>query len=296
MDLRNVKTFLRVVEFGSISRAAEELNYAQSTVTSQIQLLERELGFPLFDRIGKRISITAPGQEFLGYANEMLRIAQKVSAMGSDQEEMRGTLRIGVLESLMFSAMLNVLPDFKRRFKKVDVQLKMGQAADLLVLLKQNQLDMAYISGDLNTDPDLYCCYKRKESLIFVTSPYHPAARRRDIPMHDLLEYDFLVTERSGICYGRLKGLAAANQSTIRHTTEVDSTVVIADLLKRGMGVAFLPEYSVAEELRKRSLVKVDVQMEPQTYYSQILYHRSKWLTPFMEYFIRLVRENRPAN
>ena len=296
MDIRNIQTFIRVVEMGSITRAAEELNYVQSTVTSQIQQLEKELGFPLFDRIGKRISITAPGQEFLRYANEILHITQKVNAMGSDPKKMAGTLRIGVLESLLFTAMLDILPAFKLQYQKVDVQLKMGQVADLLVLLKQNQLDMVYISGDLNTDPDLFCCYKRKENLIFVTSPYHPAARRKEIPLADLLEYDFLVTERSGICYGRVRGLASAHQLPLRHPMEVDSTIAIARLLKKGMGVAFLPEYSVAEDLRKGSLVKVDVQMEPQTYYSQILYHKSKWLAPFMECFLELTRENRPAN
>ena len=296
MDIRNIQTFIRVVEMGSITRAAEELNYVQSTVTSQIQQLEKELGFPLFDRIGKRISITAPGQEFLRYANEILHITQKVNTMGTDPKKMAGTLRIGVLESLLFTAMLDILPAFKLQYKKIDVQLKMGQVTDLLVLLKQNQLDMVYISGDLNTDPDLYCCYKRKENLIFVTSPYHPAARRREIPLADLLEYDFLVTERSGICYGRLKGLASAHQLPLRHPMEVDSTIAIARLLKKGMGVAFLPEYSVAEDLRKGTLVKVDVQMEPQTYFSQILYHKSKWLAPYMECFLDLIRENRPAN
>lgn len=296
MDLKNIKTFVRVVELGSISRAAEEMNYAQSTVTSQIQLLEKELGFPLFDRIGKRISITAPGQEFLGYANEILHIMQKVDAMQGKTREMSGVLRVGVLESLMFTAILDVLPDFKRRFPRVEVQLTMGQAADMLVQLKQNQLDMVYLSGDLNTDPDLYCCYKRRERLIFVTSPFHPVARRWDVPLPDLLEYEFLVTERSGICYGRLKSLAAANEATIHHTIEIDSTVVIVDFLKRGMGVAFLPEYAVSDYLRKKELAQIQVSVPEQMYYSQILYHKSKWLAPFMEYFIHLVRQRKTDN
>lgn len=290
MDLKNIKTFLRVVELGSISRAAEEMNYAQSTVTSQIQLLEKELGFPLFDRIGKRISITAPGQEFLGYANEIVHIMQKVDAMVGNTREIHGVLRVGVLESLMFTTILDVVPDFKRRFPMVEVQLKMSQAADMLVQLKQNQLDMVYLSGDLNTDPDLYCCYKRRERLLFVTSPFHPAARRQEISLPELLEYEFLVTERSGVYYGRLKSLAAAHEATIRHTIEVDSTVVIEDFLKRGMGVAFLPEYAVAEHLRKGELAQVNVTIPDQLYYSQILYHKSKWLAPFMEHFIDLVR------
>lgn len=113
MDLKNLKTFLRATELGSITKAAAELNYAQSTATSQIQQLETELGFPLFDRIGKHIALTAPGKEFVNYANDMLHIMQKSMQLGSSLKEIKGILRIGALESLLFSIMMQILPEFK---------------------------------------------------------------------------------------------------------------------------------------------------------------------------------------
>ena len=293
MDLRNIKTFLRVASLGSISRAAEELDYAQSTVTAQIQQLERELGFPLFDRIGKRLSITAPGQAFLRYANEICALTQKAGELGNDPKEMAGTLRVGVLESLLFSVLPGILPTFKREFPNVEVQLNMGQAEYLLTQLKQNRLDMVYLSADRNTDPELCCAYQRREELVFLTAPDHPAANRR-IGAAELFEYEFLVTERSGICYRRLRELAASRRLTLRHGMVVDSTVVIASLLKQGMGLAFLPEYSVWQQLERGELARVAVQLPRQTYYSQLLYHKSKWLAPFMEQFIALLREARP--
>ncbi|MBR6709768.1 MAG: LysR family transcriptional regulator, partial [Clostridia bacterium] len=66
MELRNVMTFLKVAETGSFTRAAAQLEYNQSTVTVQIQQLEQELGVTLFDRIGRHISLTEKGYEFLG--------------------------------------------------------------------------------------------------------------------------------------------------------------------------------------------------------------------------------------
>ena len=71
MELRNLKTFIRAAELGSFSAAAERLNYAQSTVTAQIESLERELGVSLFIRTGKRIALSAAGKELLAYACEM---------------------------------------------------------------------------------------------------------------------------------------------------------------------------------------------------------------------------------
>lgn len=294
MDLKNLKTFLRAAELGSITKAAEELNYVQSTATAQIQQLEKELGFPLFDRIGKRISLTAPGREFMVYANEILHITQKIQKIGSEPDEISGTLRIGVLESLLYSTMMQILPEFKKLYRNVDIQVQMGQGVELVNLLKQNQLDLAYISGNLNCEPDLHSCYARRESLVFIASTDHPLANRKRVSVPELLSYDFLVTERSGICYGRLTELAAPYSQPLRHSLVVDSTVAITRLVSKGMGIAFLPEYSVSEQLEKGTIVKIDMALEPQTYYSQLLYHKSKWLSPFMEDFIGLVNEYRP--
>ena len=65
MELRNVKTFIKIAEIGNFSKAATELGYAQSTVTMQIQTLERELGVSLFERNGKSAVLSAAGKEFL---------------------------------------------------------------------------------------------------------------------------------------------------------------------------------------------------------------------------------------
>ena len=73
MELRNVKTFIKIAEIGNFSRAASDLGYAQSTVTMQIQTLERELGVSLFERNGKSAVLSAAGKEFLDYAYDLQR-------------------------------------------------------------------------------------------------------------------------------------------------------------------------------------------------------------------------------
>lgn len=61
------------------------------------------------------------------------------------------------------------------------------------------------------------------------------------------------------------------------------------------MGLAFLPEYSVSKQLKEGSLVKLDIDSEPQTYYSQILCHKSRWISPFMAGFIDMINKARPG-
>lgn len=294
MNIRVLQTFIRVVELKSFTRAACELNYVQSTVTMQIQQLEKELGFPLFDRIGKKISLTAYGENFYAYANNILQTMMQVNNLGKKPEEMSGSLRIGILESLLSAATLHIFPRFKECYKNIEIQLKIGQLSDLRTLLKQGQLDMIYISGELNTDPDLHCGYKRKENLIFITAPDHELALKSGITLEELLTYPFVVTELSGTCYGKLSRLASSHGLMLKHTLIVDSTAAIGELISTGFGAAFLPEYSVLEMIQQNRLVQVQADVPPQTYYSQVLYCRDKWLPPFMEEWINLIREFRP--
>ena len=294
MDLRNIQTFIRTAELESFTKASNELGYVQSTVTMQIQQLERELGFPLFDRIGKRVSLTALGLEFLNYAYGIERAMIEATNLGKVTTDIRGTLRVGILESLLFGNMLQLLPQYKNTYRNMDLQLKMGQASELLLQLKQNELDMVYLSAGLNTDPDLRCCYKRQENLVFVCNLNHPVANRKGISVKELLSYDFIVTERSGICYRKLQELAQQHNAMLYASVEVDSTVAIATMVEKNMSLAFLPEYSVRKQLESGALIRIDVDLEPQIYYSQILYHKSRWESPFMTGLIEAIKAAYP--
>lgn len=290
MDLRNVQTFIRAAELGSFTKAAKELGYVQSAVTMQIQQLEKELGFPLFDRIGKRVSLTTLGAGFLEHAYGIAKAVLEATNFGKSPADIKGTLRLGLLESLLFGNMLQLLPRFRNAYQNVALQLKMGQAADLLQELKQNRLDMVYLSSDLHADPDLCCHYKRREQLVFVCSPEHPAAQQEKIPAKALFDYDFIVTERMGICYRRLQELSREHHAMLHDAMEVDSTVAIAALIQENKALAFLPEYSVQKQLAAKQLTRINVDIPPQIYYSQILCHKSRWVSPFMAGLIEEIR------
>lgn len=295
MDIRNIHTFIRVAELKSFSKAAGELNYVQSTVTMQIQQLERELGYPLFDRIGKKVSLTSLGMEFLTYAYEIMHAVEKAENLGRNTLNLRGMLRLGVSESILFGGLVDFLPAFKEKYKNMDLRVKTGHTTELLEQLKQNQLDMLYLSANLNTEPDLCYHYVRREYMVFLSGARHPMATRKKIPLKELMVNDFLVTEREGICYGRLRELTAQYNVTLRDSVEIDSIFVIADLVEKGVGLAFLPEYAVQKRLEQGTLIKLDVDIPPQIYYSQILCHKSRWMSPFMTGLIEMIKEARPV-
>lgn len=296
MDIQSLETFLQVADIENFTKAAEMMNYAQSTVTMQIKRLEQELGFPLFERIGRKNYLTAAGKNFLPQAAEIIRILQRVQTLNAEPAEIKATLRIGVLESLMFSTVLHVISHFSEQYPNIDIMLKIGQASELMALLKQNQLDLIYISNTAIQDSVLNCCYKKPEEIIFVAGSGHPFSRRKNIPIREVLNCPFIVAEPTGRCFGRLQEIAAEQNIAFRHSVIVDNIRAIAELLKDGQSISFLPAYSLQKQLQKKELVKLDVDLPPQIYYSQILYHNEKWMAPYMEYFIDLIRQTRPEH
>lgn len=295
MEIKNILTFLRVVSLGSFTKAAVEMNYVQSTVTAQIQQLENELGYPLFDRIGKKIFLTGGGQQFLPYANAMADQLNRITMLGKKPCDVTSELQIGMIESLLFGVMLNILPFYKKQYPRVSLNIKLGQSVDLVELLKQNLLDLIYISAVRFNIPDLKCYYKRREYMVFLASPNHSLAQKNQVTLKEILCEPLTVTEHKGVVFGRLHELADNTGVPLQLACTVDSTVAISRLLQQRPGVTFLPEYSVASEIRHKQLAKLKVRdMPPQAYFTQILGHKNKWLSPTMEAFIQLVRRKRP--
>ena len=294
MDIRNVKTFVRVAELKSFTKAAEKLNYVQSTVTAQIKQLEKELGYSLFDRIGKKISLTVMGERFLKIAYELLLVSEKAENLNADSNDIKGVLRVGVSESLLISVFKDLIPEFKAKFRNIDLRIRSGHTVDLLDQLRQNNLDLLYVSKIKNTDPDLKCHYARKENSVFVSGTDYEKVSGKTISMDNIFKHSFIITEREGMYYSVLSKLAAEQNASVNDWIEVDNVLVIIELVKRGMGVAFLPEYLVADEIEKGNLKKINVNQSVETYYSQVLCHKDRWVTPFMLELINMLKKARP--
>ena len=78
MEIRNLESFIQVAELGSFTKAAENLGYTQSSVSTQIRQLENELGIPLFERINHRVRLTEKGKEILNLTHELFRTAEAI--------------------------------------------------------------------------------------------------------------------------------------------------------------------------------------------------------------------------
>ena len=136
MEIKNIKTFLKVSATQNFSKAAQQLGYSQSAVTIQIQQLEKELGIPLFERIGKKVYLTEQGENFITYANNIIKAADtacllytsmpgKAANAGgvatSALEMSQNSMRLSWTEAEVDEKLHNIMVDI---FKKVDAAAK----------------------------------------------------------------------------------------------------------------------------------------------------------------------------
>ena len=137
MELRQLKTFQTVTRLASFNRAAEALNYAQSTVSAQIKLLEEEFGVPLFNRLGKNITLTEAGQMLMRYSQRMLDIEKETLTKVSGWEEPHGSISIRIPQSIGTYLLPSVLSKFKESFPRVGFDISTCAYNELIQELKK---------------------------------------------------------------------------------------------------------------------------------------------------------------
>ena len=171
MELRQLTTFVRVAQFQSFSKAAASLGYSQSAVTVQIRLLEEELQVRLFDRMGKRVSLTGKGRIFLDSALNIMQDINKarLSLSGTD-EVLRGQLHIGTLESLCYAKLPGIMRKFRIEHPQVCVQITTGTPEELIAQMERGELDIIYILEEPLYNNSWCKVLEKQEKMVLVAS------------------------------------------------------------------------------------------------------------------------------
>lgn len=291
MELRNISTFLRVAEWRSFSRAAEQLGYSQSAVSAQIQQLEAELGVPLFDRINKTVRLTNAGEEFSCYARQLLRMAEEARCALQKEPSVRGVLRVGLVDSLCSAFLPALLEQYHKRCPEVELVLHTCTTREMLGMLDHNEIDLGYTLDLPLTQSSLLHALDTPEPVCFIAPAGHPLAARDSVPLPELVEQELLLTEQGMSYRDALEQFLAARQLAVRPYVELGSVEMLCRLVERGMGLSFVPECVVRPHLAAGKLARLCVPDCRIEVWRQLFYHKDKWVNPQMKAFIDLVTE-----
>lgn len=294
MEIRNLMTFVRIAEIQNFSRTAEQLGYSQSAVTMQIKQLEAELHAQLFERIGKQVKLTQAGERLLPHALEILNSVRKAERISQEPEQISGKLRIGTCESLVISILPPVILEMSQLCPHVEISTHTALVPDLFQMLRQNDIDILYFLDEKHDSPEWIKVSERPEKIFFVASAESSLAVQSRIPIECLLEEPLFLTEK-GISYRyAMEQLLAAKGYELHPFWEVGNTDVITRFLLKNKGISFLPEYVVHDYLEQGELVVLDTECNDIIMWSQLAYHRHKYVTPQMNLFLDLMSKHIP--
>lgn len=291
MELVYLHTFREVARYGSFTRAAEELGYAQPTVTAQMQKLEQSYGAPLFERYGRKLRLTQAGEALLPYAREMIRLYGESKEVIKQQAT--GPITIGTIDTLGAFFLPPYLQEFCQQYPQIDLVLRTGGEAGILQQLREGYLDIGLILDRHCTDPELVTRIIREEELVIITPPGHRLAKASTLTIHDLAGEPLVLTEEGCTYRGMLLDAFTEAGITRRIACQFSNPDTIKQCVRCGLGVALLPRMAVERELAEGVLTAIPFQSGKQPFLTQLLTHKKKWMSPSMVSFVDTITRSR---
>ncbi|KYZ77805.1 hypothetical protein AXX12_17225 [Anaerosporomusa subterranea] len=290
MEIKQLRTFIAIISAGSFAQAAEHLGYTQPTLTTHIQSLERELNVKLFDRLGHRIRLTRQGERFLSYAERILKLAAEAADAVSSEEGGYGKIIIGASETFSVVRLPLLLKDFRKKHPAVDIELRFGDMAKFHNDLKNNTIDIAFILTGKVPYPSLATEILCPEPMSLIASPEHSFTQKSAIAVSDFATEDFIVTQEGCAYRAFIEQLLEANSIKPRSFMKVKNIEAIKQFVIGGLGLAILPTIYIEKEVAGGLLVELPWSGPDFGMYTQIAYHKDKWLSPVVLSFLELTR------
>lgn len=285
MDLNEIAVFTRVVQAGSFTAAAKVLGMPKSTVSRKVADLEERLNARLLQRTTRKLSLTDVGRTYFDYGVRIVNELEAAeSAVGSLQDKPRGLLRVTAGTNAGWLA--DIIADFLKRYPLVQLELlATGRAVDLV----EERFDVGIRAGVL-ADSSLVARSLGSVTWILVATPAYLKKRRRPRAPDDLKEHDCLIFGTGPMTLQLTKG-ADAVQVALTPRLLVGDMDVARSGAGAGLGIALLPEYLCADDLRARRLERVLAEWSAPVTPVHVVYPTARHLSAKVKAFIDHLQE-----
>jgi DNA-binding transcriptional LysR family regulator len=298
LSLRQLEVLKAVADTGSMARAARQLFMTGPGVTQQIQQLEKVLGAPAFDRIGRRLRITAAGERALSAAND---VHTRLGVLAKDMDALRkrddGTLHLGVLATGTH-ILPPLLAEFRRRAPGIAVHMAVSTRAELARRVQDGEVDIALMGrgpealaeGAAPGGDSLVREPFASNPHVVIAWPGHPLARERGIPPIELRHESLVQRESGSGTRAMLDNFLTMHRIAPRERITVSGNEMTKHAVMSQLGISLTSAHTLFLELKTGALVRLDVDHTPivRTWY--VVHHPERWLPPaaaaFREYLL----------
>ena len=250
MEIDQVAAFVAIVRGGGFTRAGSLLHLSQPAVSRRVELLERELGAPLFERLRSGVVLTEPGRTFLPHAEALLAsMRDGVDAVRALAQADRGAITLALVGTLASTDLTACLTRFHDAYPRVELRLRTALSQEISEMVRRGDATLGLRYGG-DPHPDVLSTPVHDEPMVVVCSPRHRLARRRKVPPRELATEPWVAfPPRSNALYEpypwSLQHRLAASGVTPAEIIPIDSLTAQKRMVEAGFGLALLPESSV---------------------------------------------------
>jgi DNA-binding transcriptional LysR family regulator len=288
MDIEYLHTLKVITESDSFAKAAEKLGYTRSTVTFHVQNLEKEFGFRLFEKIGKKMVLTKKGEEVLPYVDNILLNYQEITKLSSQPQH---KVCIAIVESYLVCKFQNVIKEVRRLLPEVELDVQIRPCSAMFEAIQESKIDLA-IHYDvwgrrsfIHTEP-----INTYPLILFGSNELDPDTIPEALTGSDS-RLSFIDLEENGFYQHCLDHLLQQHYHSHMNTIVMGSVASLIQCVKSNLGVAILPEFAILPQIEAGEVQQIKVKLEPDTMPVAVSYHQNKWLSPTLKTVLQIIKE-----
>jgi len=246
MEINHIRSFCAVARTGSFTRAAEELGIAQPSLSQQIRTLEKKIGTPLFERMGRSVRLTAFGEALREPALSILQqVAMAENSLANLREGVRGRLRVGVIPTILPYLIAPRINEFLKSFPDVDLQLIEDATPRLVEQLQAGDIDIAVTALPVK-NPDIICSELFREPLFLAVAENHPLAGKPTVDLRAFVDEPLLLLKEGHCLRDNVLMACTRAKAELHSIFETNQLESIFQLIRAGFGITLVPAMASA--------------------------------------------------
>lgn len=289
MTIRHLKLYTEVYRTMNVTKAAENLNMTQPTVTRAIQELEEYYGTKFFDRINKRLSSTEAGNKFYAYAMKTLDAYEHMEE-GMLRYHDSEVIRVGCTISIGSTMLPKIITKYREQYPNIRIRSYVNNTEHLQAMLSNNQIDFALMEGYV---PVEHVCSEAfsEDRLVLLLPPNDSRVKNGKVSLDMLKNDNFLLREKGSVGRNYVDVLFSSHGFPIEPVMESISTHAIVRAVNAGIGVAILPKDLVEHSILSGYVSSCEIEGIDLTRHNYIVWHEGKYLTDKMKELISICKE-----
>ncbi len=239
MNIQKYMAFIKTVEYGSFTRAAEMLNYSQSGISRMINDLEKEWKVILLERGKSGVKLTSDGMKLLPHAKNVCMEYEKLQMEVAELNGLQsGLIRIGTFSSVATHWLPNIIKEFQKSYPGIDYELLLGDYMEIEEWISEGRVDCGFLR--LPTHTEFETIFLEQDRLLAILPENHSLAHFEKIPVAALCDEPFMLLEK-GAKAEISEIFERCNLTPKVHFTTWDDYAIMS-MVESGLGISILPE------------------------------------------------------